>query len=260
MNENQPIFSEKRKQLKKLIVAAIPVFLLLVVQSLSVYAWLVMQKQLSAYAPIASPEALYIGAGHRDIENDTFEDIRYLYFYGIDAGDTSTDYYDYVFCVFGKDVPAYKLQLAYTTNNQFNYAVFPAEESDEAVPNVGAVEYVTHTTPPATYYYYVEDRTSALTGSFLNAITKTDENGKTLTLGDPAVNDTYYDKTYDDYTSVNPFAVPLYWQMDQYKIGSRGDFCDYYILRIYTNGKTSNDRETDVICISAKSVTPDGEG
>ena len=44
------------------------------------FAWYAVRAGTAAYVPVFSPEALYIGAGHRDIEEDTFEDARYLYF------------------------------------------------------------------------------------------------------------------------------------------------------------------------------------
>ena len=61
---------------------------------------------------------------------------------------------------------------------------------------------------------------------------------------------------YDDYSHVNRFAEALYWQTDDPIQGhATDDFVVYFILRVKTNGKASNDRETDVLCISAKSVT-----
>ena len=53
--------------------------------SAATFAWYAVRAGTAAYVPVFSPEALYIGAGHRDIDEDTFEDIRYLYFNGLDA-------------------------------------------------------------------------------------------------------------------------------------------------------------------------------
>ena len=35
----------------------------------------------------------------------------------------------------------------------------------------------------------------------------------------------------------------------------QNDFVNYYIIRVYKNGKESNDRETDVLCIAAKAFS-----
>ena len=191
---------------------------------------------------ISSPEALYIGAGHTEIDNDRFEDIRYMYFNGMDVAD---DYVDRVFCVYGKAVAGYRLQLAYTTNNQFSYSIFPAREA--SVESEGAVEYVTHGETPETYYYSING--AAISGSFLNSQVV---DGKTLADG------SLHTETYDAYSSsnVSKYAEPIYWQSSAGSVergNSRGDFVNYYILRVYTNNKPQNDRETDVLCIAAKS-------
>ena len=121
-----------------------------------VYSWLALGRVLGAYAPIAKPEALYVGAGHRDYDetnqlfpSDHFEDIRYLYLNGIDVNEDQ-GYYDYVFCIFGKAIHYYRLQLAYTTNNQFEYELYRATET--TTYQQGAVEYVTHEDVPRTFY------------------------------------------------------------------------------------------------------------
>lgn len=246
------------------------------VVTVPVMAWFSLSRTLGAYAPIAKPEALFIGAGHRDFDavnhvftGDYFENIRYLYFEGIDVGKGAYDavkgsnYYDYVFCVFGKAIPYYKLQLAYTTNNQFDYEIFHAAEytateygSLDDAGKSGCIEYVTHTETPETYYYKATG--SALTGSFLNL---KEENGEKLglTVGDTAGAGmtNLHEATYGAYVNVQKYAEPLYWQSSSVtkEVGhAQKDFINYYILRVYMNGKTENDRETDVICIAAKSA------
>lgn len=209
------------------------------------FAWYSFRAGTAAYAPIFSPEALYIGAGHRDVDEDIYEDIRYLYFNGLDA--EGSDYVDKVFCVYGKGVAAYKIQLAYTTNNAFRYAIFHAAESQ--TESEGAVEYITHQTPAQTYYYSADGE--AIAGTFLN---KTEESGK-----DIATNENH-NSTYGSYANVHKNAEPIYWQTTATEEGNaRGDFVNYYLLRIYKNGKATNDRETDVLCIAAKAYTAHGQ-
>ena len=236
---------------------AIAYALLLSAIGIATYAWLSGAGLLS-YVPVSSPEALYIGAGHRDIESNTFEDIRYMYFNGLDAeGD---EYIDKVFCVYGKGVAHYRIQLAYTTNNPFTYEIYHATES--TVNSAGAVEYVTHQETPETYYYSING--GAISGSFLNG-TLLDGNGIGV-ADDTNHSDTYgiYDNEgvyLGDYDNVQKNAEPLYWQTSANPTetgNSRADFVNYYILRVYKNSKASNDRETDLLCIAAKSVTVHG--
>ena len=239
---------QKKKGVSKKLKLWIIVFALILsiaaVTSLTVSAWLIVRKELAAYAPVSTNEALYIGAGHA--EGDTFESVRYLYFNGIDASD-ETGYSDYVFCVFGHFVSGFRLQLAYTTNNQFTYEIYNATES--STNSAGAVEHTTHTSPAATYYYTING--AAIAGSFLNATT---DNGETV-ADTASVNEKHTD-TYGSYATgnVNKYAEPLYWQTSSTITGnSHGDFVKYFILRVYTGDKESNDRETDVLCIAAKS-------
>ena len=236
----------------KLICSAILLTLAIAV-AVPAFAWFGRQA-IGAYAPISSHESLYIGAGHIaiDVENDVFdpdillEDVRYLYLNGIDATD-GTEYQDYVFCVYGKAISRFKLQLAYTTNNQFTYAIYNATEA--SVDSVGAVRYDTHDPDhPNTYYYSATG--AAISGSYLNKTTAGD--GKTI------ADASKHTATYGSYSTsyVNRFAEPIYWQTSSAITGDASHaFAKYFILRVYKNDKASNDRETDVICIAAKSST-----
>ena len=205
------------------------------------YAWWRARVGAASYAPVFSPEALYIGAGHRDIDNDTFEDIRYLYFNGLDA--EGEDHVDKVFCVYGKGIGAYKIQLAYTTNNSFTYKIYSATESETS--SAGAVEYIVHQAEAKAYYYTANGE--AIAGTYLN---KTEEDGRAIATGGNHAD------TYGSYSNVQKNAEPIYWQTSSSETGNvRGDFVNYYLLRIYKNNKATNDRETDVLCIAAKAIT-----
>ena len=226
--------------------ATIVCVLFLAVLGTTTYAWMVSDKRLAAYAPVSAPEALYIGAGHRDIENNTFEDIRYMYFDGLDAEEGN--YVDKVFCVFGKGIRNYRLQIAYTTNNPFTYQIYHAQEvaASDLVgdPPANSVMYVTHQTTPETFYYYADGE--PLAGTYLNQGAGGLANG------------TKHSNTYDDYTHVQANAEPIYWQSSASPAetgNSSEDFVNYYILRVNKNGKENNDRETDILCIVAKAVS-----
>lgn len=238
MEENQT--PERPKRTGRTVGTVAFVLAVAAILSLPVLAWFNLRKELKAYAPVSAPESLYIGAGHKSA--DTFEDIRYLYFDGIDATD-DTGYSDYVFCVYGQFVSGFRLQLAYTTNNQFSYELYMAQESE--VSSEGAVRYVTHTATPETYYYSVSG--PMIEGTFLN---------RTVVDGLEIADGSYHNDTYGEYTELDRFAEPLYWQTANVIPGNiRGEFVHYFILRVRTNEKTANDRETDVLCIAARSFT-----
>ena len=234
--------SDNDKRIIFLIIrTAIVCVLLLSVVGMSVYAWLAADKRLLAYAPVSSPEALYIGAGHRDILNNTFEDIRYMYFDGLDAEDE--DYVDKVFCVYGKGISNYRIQLAYTTNNPFVYELYHATESDTY--SEGAIEYKTHQETPATYYYSISGE--AMSGAYLNKAEL-----------ESIANSNKHLETYGSYLNVQKNAEPIYWQTpaSPAEVGdNKDDFVNYYILRVCKGSITQNTKETDILCIAARSVT-----
>lgn len=241
---------------------AAALIILVVAVVLPVFAWFT-NAGIAAYAPISSHESLYIGAGHIEITDSDFdpdvklEDVRYLYLDGIDLTDENKEYFDYVFCVYGKSLQAFNLQIAYTTNNQFTYEIYAANES--SVTSAGAIAYTTHDdVSPQTYYYSIAEYSSdpepvpvPVAGTALNATTV---DGKTV------ANSTKHTATYGSYANVNRFAEPIYWQTDSsiatgLARADRGAFVKYYILRVHKGTKNINDRETDVICIAAKSGT-----
>ena len=80
MKEEQNV--GKRTVARKILPIAVTMAAILLALALPVLSWFARGKQLLAYAPITSPEALYIGAGHRDTVSGTFEDIRYLCKFG----------------------------------------------------------------------------------------------------------------------------------------------------------------------------------
>ena len=243
---------EKNGILRRLASSGLTLLIALAIFIVSAFAWFALGRTLASYAPVARPESLFIGAGHRNYDStnheftdDHFENIRYLYFNGIDL-DEGIDYYDYVFCIFGTTISGYRLQIAYTTNNQFDYEIYPASES--TVSSAGAVEYTTHEATPHTYYYSVSG--AKLTGSFLNLDTSVQD--------EKIANQVKHTATYGSYNAVDKYGEPLYWQTPTINVeqaARRHDFIHYYILRVIVNDKENNDRETDVICIAAKSYS-----
>ena len=155
MNENTKIIPKRLSIITSLIL----LFLFFV--ATPVFAWLNSEKVIAGYAPVSTISSLFIGAGHN-------EDIKYLYFDGIDAAEGDPEeprYKYYVFCISGEFASYYKIQLAYTTNNQFSYDIFHATESSN--PSGATVSYTT--VGGDTYYYAIDG--SAIAGHFLNSQT-----------------------------------------------------------------------------------------
>ncbi|MBP5177460.1 MAG: hypothetical protein ILP02_02625, partial [Clostridia bacterium] len=189
------------------------VLVVLSVAAIPTLAWFYSGKNLAAYAPISTPESLFIGTGQR-------EDIRYLYFSGIDVT-KEKKYVDYVISVRGEGVGGYMLQLGYTTNNQFSYAIYGATESFSA--EEGAVEYVPVNTSLSVAYYKASGE--AISGVYLNKQEAVEAIAKT--------SDSYHALTYDSYDSVHKYAEPIYWQTaDRIRLDSGREFTHYYILRV----------------------------
>ncbi len=254
---------------------------------LPAYAWFSSHRQLGDMQYVDSPTELYITAGNG-------EDLKYLDLTGIQVTDANVDQMYYVFGVKGSDASGYNLQLAYTTNNQFEYFIYPAKETNAS--NY-LVDYTTHnddgTLGDPVYYTIdtehinnenvnysgnasfpdsvlwtgsvVRNQTSpeSVTTAFLNL----DVNGKDAENKDAIkATDTEHDNTYGDYDNVQDHAEPLYWQVRDIKSNmnpTTKEVMDYYILEVNWKKTKSvvgaenlkNDRETDVLYIAIKGTT-----
>lgn len=187
-----------------------------------VYAWITLSKGASVYAPISAPESLYIGTGNG-------EDIKYLFFNGINL--SSAGYAEYIICINGEGIASYGLQFGYTTNNPLTYSIYAAEQVTSGPIPSSAVTYVS-SDPTVADTYYVKTTGSPMSVSMVNAPLST---------------------TYGSYQYVNSSATPVYWKtassIPANETGAA--FTHYYILQIsWTHGQ--NNRETDIVCISAK--------
>lgn len=232
------------KSLKKTFISErkrlIPMILIMALAAcmLPSLAWFYEGRKAAAVEAVSTPTSIFINAANE-------EDIRYMDLSGIDVEDGT--YKDFVFCVRGNSIGAYKIQLAYTTNNQFSYELYPATMTTGAVPPgaVGSVVWYTHP-EQNTQRYYIPSGTSPLTGTFKNKI-----DGQILARNA----DTYYNNTYGSYTNVHQYARPLYWQTDSAiltSLDAEYSFCDYYILRVIWNSSAQNTKETDIIYITAR--------
>lgn len=229
--------------------------------ALTAYAWFYYGRTAAGVVEISNPNAIFINAANQ-------EDIRFFDLGNIDVEDRENGegqtYKDIVFCIKGKNVHRYKIQLAYTTNNQFEYEIYHAElaENEGSVPGnaMSHVIYDTHDSTPVTQHYYVPAGSTKLAGSLLNDAGDPDEKlAKDQTEADfwykktyaPDENET--DQTYDYH---HKYAVPLYWQTDSLILNpEEKEFCHYYVLRVVWESGAHNDKETDIIYISAKNLS-----
>ena len=240
---------------RKIIKSFLPVGILFLLLTFSIVtiAWFYTSRNIGALTEISNPTAIFINAGNA-------EDVRYLDLGGIDV-EGENDYKDFVFCVRGNHVYNYKIQLSYTTNNQFDYEIYEADMTTVA-GNVPAnteslVVYDTHDGSGDRQYYYAVQNATALAGSFLN---KDNGAAEKLALDD----DTYYEQTYtptdagSTYDNRDIYAIPLYWQTTgtiSPVMDANSDFCEYYILRVRWSGSSRNNKETDIVYIAAKNIS-----
>lgn len=207
---------------KRFLVIVAVTLVVLLMTSVTAYAWFTNRRRLDTMTKINAPSTLVIGAGAK--ENAINIDLG-----SIDVESATTK--DIVFCVYS-DVPAqkYKIQLAHTTNINFTYKIYKASES---AAESGDVVYVDGN--DTSYYYKKGD---ALAGNYLNQ-----NNG---TIADSSL----HDKSYGAYNNVQKNAEPLYWQTDS-EVQLSDARVDYYILEVSWGDGVSNDKETDMVYITA---------
>ncbi len=198
--------------------------------SVTVYAWFTNQRRLDTITKINAPTALSIGAGAK-------EDSVYIDMGGIDVESGSEK--NFVFCVFSDETAGdYKIQLAHTTNIGFTYEIYKATVgTGEVTANYD----VLYTDQSGNNYYYT--KSSLLNGGYLNQ-----EPGASI------ANTVYHEKSYGNYSEVQKNAEPLYWQSKPAITPSNlvgAGFVDYYILRVSWTEDVKNDKETDMVYITA---------
>lgn len=273
----------RRKKVQITIASALSAVLVI---GLPVFAWFTYQRQTGTVILINAPTTISIGSGNQepvamiDLSNINVEEY-------IDPDDQSSliSYGEYVFCVTGKYLSEYDLQIARTTNINFDYELYRVDS--ETYNNVLTKGITTEPSVSTGYavadykseidgniYYYPyqigesgsEKKQGNVTpsGKFLNPTTNYSQ-----TVGDGTVTDIYgkslhernygdsaADDTVTEYPYVNVYAEPLYWQVKNLPVtGQIGDagFVDYYVLKITWDGKgLTNNKETDMIYITAR--------
>lgn len=269
------------------LIAALIMTVLLII-SMPTFAWFSHQNEMAVSTKIDSPATLEIKSGGHPGEEQAIinfelsdidtEDSTYNHY----TKDGVTYYYkDFVFCVKGKTLSSYDLQLAHTTNIAFKYEIYSAVADDN-----GDILYMPKDNNAANSQRYrlariktdtngdavldnndeaiYEDYDVPLDGEYANA---------TIVGNRVVVNDSLKGRSYDVGTNgdnVQQYANPAYWIKRGIVVHSiqkqDGGFTHPYVLRISWIMSTSiddeareedlnivqNNKETDMIYITAK--------
>lgn len=269
------------------LIAALIMTVLLII-SMPTFAWFSYQNEMAVSTKIDSPATLEIKSGGHPGEEQAIinfelsdidtEDSTYNHY----TKDGVTYYYkDFVFCVKGKSLSSYDLQLAHTTNIAFKYEIYSAVADDN-----GDILYMPKDNNAANSQRYrlariktdtngdavldnndeaiYEDYDVPLDGAYANA---------TIVGNRVVVNDSLKGRSYDVGTNgdnVQQYANPAYWIKRGIVVHSiqkqDGGFTHPYVLRISWIMSTSiddeareedlnivqNNKETDMIYITAK--------
>lgn len=226
-------FNKLSKSKKIQLIAAVS-FTVVLIASIPIFAWFTLNRGIAATTKINAPTKLYITSGNKeasaninmaDIDVEEMKDSKRVL------------QKDYVVGIAGKNVGTYKLQLAHTTNIPFTYEIYKASETTQN----GDVMYVGE--DKEKYYY---NKGAKVSGDYLN-------------LGqDNLADNTLHNKSYGTYSNVQKNAEPLYWQSENLKAGqadSDGEFCDYYIITVTWTESAKNDKETDMVYLTAEAIS-----
>ena len=243
-------------------------------------AWFAHQNEMSVSTKINSPATLEIKSGghmgqEQDIVNFELSDIDTENKAYESYTENGTKYYykDFVFCVKGKAISSYDLQIAHTTNIAFKYQVFRAIQDDVN----GTVLYVSKDKSVTQYYRLAavkldgsgnvviqddevvyEDCTTPISGTYIN---NANPGGRPLADG------TLTGRSYDTGDTYQAYANPVYWLKRDIPVYTEEKtdegFTHSYVLRISwimkSNNNNNNDnldivqnnKETDMIYITA---------
>ena len=259
--------SEKYKKLKlvqKIELITAMVLTLIFVVSLPIFAWFIFQNKMETLTKIKAPALINIRAGNK-------EDIKFFELSNIDMENVPACY---VFCI-KPDGNQYEIQLAHTTNIPLDYRLYRAESvSDPASEDDYDVDYLAS---DSRHYYYKKKDSDNTTPTIVDPLTMTTLNGdttnnlhygRTLALNNDSDGGyNCYSKTYDTGDTPQIYAVPLYSKTNTLTYEATDDY-DFFILAVVFNGdnddtnhafykwnKAENNKETDIIYISAYSTS-----
>ena len=235
--------TDKKKQKRKLILSGVALVLSGLVLVIS-YAWFYMRREMSTVAWIKAPIVLDIRAGNN-------QDIKYLDMGNIAVGEGEGSK-DYVFCVYGKPVDNYSLQLAYTTNIAFHYEVYRADLSEDGN--------IVFQSPESSARFKLANNTPVIRGLSMNEI-----KAQNMSLSQyQSHNLSYRDENTGsivDKNKVQGNNEPLYFLAEENGVKvmkpsnilkNSNEFLDYYVLRVsWKAGEVHEDKETDIVYLTA---------
>ena len=235
--------TDKKKQKRKLILSGVALVLSGLVLVIS-YAWFYMRREMSTVAWIKAPIVLNIGAGDNHA-------IQCLDMGNIAVGEGTAGSKDYVFCVYGKPVDNYSLQLAYTTNIAFHYDVYRAD--------LDPTGNIVFESPDGTENFKEVSDQPVISGLSMNEIKARNESPEkyqshALSYGDEKK------ENIVDKNKVQDNNEPLYFLagedgvkvMKPQNILENNAFLDYYVLRVsWKAGEVHEDKETDIVYLTA---------
>ena len=109
------------------------------------FAWFSYKRRIVKLQKVEAPNVLVLSAAHREESmcfeingidpNEVAKNVRLnpiMEEVGGESREKKITYKDYAFCVTGTAVDKFTIQLTYTTNNPFTYAVYAADELTEA--------------------------------------------------------------------------------------------------------------------------------
>ena len=234
---------ENKKKNRKLILsgAALVISALLLVVS---YGWFYVQREMTTTAWIKAPIVLDIRAGNN-------QDIKYLDMGNIEVGEGKAGSKDYVFCVYGKPVDNYSLQLAYTTNIAFHYDVYRADLVENGPGDVVFES-------PENKATFNKVGNPVISGLSMNEIKENNESptkyqSHALSYGDEKK------ESIVDKSKVQVNNEPLYFLAEENgvkvmrprNIIKNEYFIDYYVIHVsWKAGEVHEDKETDIVYLT----------
>lgn len=237
--------------------------------SIPAIAWFARQKEIAVSTKVNSPATLEIKAGGHpgeeqsiinfDLSDIDTEDKNYPYY---EDGDLKYYYKDFVFCVKGKAISMYDLQLAHTTNIAFKYEIYRAIQD-----NNGTIIYTSLDKTVTQKYALVSE--TPLDGAYVNNASPAGERVIAKTGGSSGTVKDLTSRSYDGTDTFQKYANPVYWLKRGIPVNTEEKtdegFTHSYVLRvswIMTGSLTpeqreenldivQNNKETDMIYITA---------
>lgn len=220
--------------------AALVISALLLVVS---YGWFYVQREMTTTAWIKAPIVLDIRAGNN-------QDIKYLDMGNIEVGEGKDGSKDYVFCVYGKPVDNYSLQLAYTTNIAFHYDVYRADLANDGSGNVVFES-------PEGNAMFKKVGNPVISGFSMNEIEEKKESPTKYQSHDLSYGDEKKENIVDK-SKVQVNNEPLYFLAEENGVKVMqprniigNEFIDYYVIHVsWKAGEVHEDKETDIVYLT----------